>query len=58
MFVIVYSAALPYLFLFLFSARVTPVVLSASRSGWARMPEGFDAIAVRVVLISLRVRIF
>jgi len=55
-FVIVYSAALPYLFLF--SARVTPVVLSASRSGWARMPEGFDAIAVRVVLISLRVRIF
>ena len=55
-FVIVYSAALPYLFLF--SARVTPVVLSASRSGWARMPEGFDAVAVRVVLISLRVRIF
>ena len=53
-FVVIYSIALP--FPLLFSPRVAPVDVLASRSGWAQVPCGFIVIAVSVVLVYLKVR--
>ena len=53
LFIVIYVIALP--FPLLFTPRVTPVDLSASRSGWAQLPWGFNVIAVSIVLVYLRV---